>query len=481
MVFELVGSRVLAPHFGTSIFVWTNIIGVILGSLSLGYWLGGKIADREHNYSTLSIILILAGAFILLDTVGKDAVFEVVKRTTSHSGIGSLISSVVLFTVPSIFLGMISPYAARLKMQSVTTSGETVGNLYALSTLGSITGTFLAGFLLIPLIGSTKIFLFLSATLVIISTIVYSSKLLAIKVLLLLSIVGSYIVADIAQAQEMKQDILTLESAYNYVRIYDTKEIVPSGEAVKLMVTNIQASSGMFLGSDELVFDYTKFYRLGSHFKSNISSALMLGGAGYSYPKDFLASVPGARLDVVEIDPKLTELAHDYFRLPRDNPRLKIYHEDGRIFLNNASSSQYDVIYGDAFSSLHSIPYQLTTKEAVEKMFDALKSDGVVLVNIISAIEGEKGQFLRAEYATFKSVFPQVYIFPVTSPSKGEEVQNIMLVALKSSNEPSFISSNPELQSYLDHRWTKEINLDKPLLTDDFAPVDSYINKITAH
>jgi spermidine synthase len=202
----------------------------------------------------------------------------------------------------------------------------------------------------------------------------------------------------------------------------------------------------------------------------------MIGGAGYSYPKDYLKKFPDARLDVIEIDPMLTELAKRYFNL-KDDKRLVIYHEDGRTFLNR-TKKKYDVIFGDAFTSYYALPYQLTTRETVQKMYEMLNDDGVILINIISSIEGEKGKFLRAEYATFKTVFPQVYLFPVNEFNDGSKVQNIMLIALKSKQKPAFRNNDPELNKYLQHLWKTEIKKDVPILTDDYAPVDAYTMKI---
>jgi predicted membrane-bound spermidine synthase len=344
MIFELVGSRIMAPHFGTSIFVWTNIIGVILGSLSLGYWLGGKVADRQHNQIVLSTVLLLAGLMIMLDALGQKKVFEMIQFFTTNPGWGSFIASCILFAFPSILFGIISPYAARLKMLSVTTSGTTVGSLYALSTLGSIIGTFLAGFVFIPLIGSTKILLILSIVLVVLSGICFFRKFIILKIALLLIIIAGYVVTIMQERSEEQQGIISRETAYNHVRIFDSTDVLPTHEIVKLMLNNTQIDSGMFLNKEDLVFDYTKFYRLGSYFNPHIQSALMLGGAGYSYPKDFLQRVPEAHLDVVEIDPELTELAYKYFRLPQNHPHLSIYHEDARVFLSQATSTYYDVI-----------------------------------------------------------------------------------------------------------------------------------------
>jgi spermidine synthase len=198
----------------------------------------------------------------------------------------------------------------------------------------------------------------------------------------------------------------------------------------------------------------------------------MLGGCAYSYPKDFLKRFPNAHMDVVEIDPVMTELAKKYFRLKED-ARLTTYHEDARRFLNR-SDKTYDVIYGDAFNSISSVPFQLTTKEAIQREYDLLNDGGVVLANLISSIDGTSGKFLRAEYATYRSIFPQVYLFPVAFPENGARVQNILLVAIKSDVSPLFESKDSELAEYLKHRWQKEVKNDLPILTDDYAPVDYY-------
>jgi spermidine synthase len=177
-------------------------------------------------------------------------------------------------------------------------------------------------------------------------------------------------------------------------------------------------------------------------------------------------------MDVVEIDPEVTALARRFFAL-RDDPGLSIFHQDARTFLN-APGKQYDVIFGDTFGSHYSIPFHLSTIEAVQRMHDALVDDGVALVNILAALDGEAGRFLRAEYATFKAVFPRVYLFPVADPHDGQRWQNIMLVALKAKSEPCLRSDDPTLEQLLSHLWTKPMSDDLPPLTDDFAPVDYY-------
>lgn len=474
MIFELVGSRVLGPYFGTSLFVWTSLIGIILGSLSFGYYLGGKIADKQCSFKSLSLIIFLAAISIGLMVSIKDFWLIVLQSSFRDIRTSSVLASLTLFLPASVFLGMVSPYAVKLKLNNLNTSAQTVGNLYAISTSGSIFGTFLAGFYLIPHFGTNRLLIILSITLIIISLALSAKKGTWIKLSVFAIVVIGWFVISGLNYMLPKSGFIDVDTAYNRIWIYDRIDY-RTNKIVKMMGINNENNSSMFLDSDELVNEYTKYYHLAKHFNPNFKKTLMLGGAGYSYPKDFLHKYPEATIDVVEIDPKVTELAKKYFRL-EENPRLTIYHEDGRVFLNK-TQEKYDAIFGDAFNSLHSLPYQLTTKEAVQKKYNILNDDGVVILNIISAIEGEKGKFLRAEYATYKSLFPQVYLFPVTSSGNGNIVQNIILVALKSEKDQTFNNSDPKLNEYLQHLWKRTVDADIPILTDNFSPVAYYINE----
>lgn len=475
MIFELVGSRVFGPYLGTSIFVWTSLIGVILGSLSLGYYLGGKIADKKPNLNSLSLIIFLSALFIGFTIIFKDPILSLLLTNIKDIRISSFIAALILFAPTSILLGMVSPYAAKLKLDSLKTSGTTVGNLYAISTLGSIAGTFLAGFYLIPHFGTNKLLIILSITLILVSLLLSLKKLINIKIIFLVVMIAGLFAFNNYNNIFLKKGLIDIDTAYNRIWIYDHVD-ARTNKLVKTMGINNENHSSMFLDNDELVNEYTKYYHLAKHFNPDFKTTLMFGGAGYSYPKDFLKQYPDATIDVVEIDPKVTELAQEYFNL-KTNPRLAIYHEDGRVYLNN-TSKKYDVIFGDAFGSRYSLPYQLTTQEAVREQYDILNDDGVVIVNTISSVSGEKGKFLRAEYATYKSVFPQVYLFPVADKDNGDEDQNIMLIALKNEKIPQFNSPDPVLNEYLQHLWVKQIDTDTPIITDDFAPVEYYMSTV---
>lgn len=235
--------------------------------------------------------------------------------------------------------------------------------------------------------------------------------------------------------------------------------------------------SSIYLDKDTgPVHRYKKYYRLDGHFVSDVKRGLFIGGAGYSYPKDFLKRYPDAQMDVVEIDPQMTKIAKEFFNL-KENERLDVYHEDARRFLEREAEKEekkYDTIYVDAFLSSFVVPYQLTTKEAVEKMYVLLNDGGVVFLNLVSSLEGEGSKFIAAEYKTYKSVFPQVYVFRVQEERSLDAAQNLILVALKTKKQPDLENADEELNSYLASLWSSGF-IDMPVIKDDFAPIDQYL------
>jgi len=475
MIFEIVGSRVLGPYVGTSVYVWTSLIGVILASLSIGYWLGGNMADRNPTYKMLSLIVFVAAVLIGLTTLGKDYILEYLIAIFKDLKWTSFFAALSIFTPTSILLGMVSPYAVRLKMIKIENAGSVVGNLYAISTVGSIIGTFSAGYFLIPFLGTTNILFSMAIILMLISIMLLPKWFIKTKsMIILLVLISIYIKIEINHLNQ-KAGLIDIDTEYNRVWILPYIDETTQRPTRRMRINN-ENSSAMFLNSDELVFEYMKYYRLANHFQPHINRTVMFGGAGYAYPKDYLKNFPNTQIDVVEIDPELTKLARRFFNL-KYNPRMTIYHEDARTFLNR-TKIKYDAVLIDVFKSNYSLPFHLTTKEAVQKNYNILNNDGVLILNLVSAIEGEKGKFLRAQYKTFKSVFPQVYLFPVRYPNDGKKPQNIILVALKSNIIPSFKSNNDELHKYLNHQWKQSVNEDMPILTDDFGPVEYYVSAI---
>lgn len=170
MAFEIIGSRMLGPYVGASMFVWTSIISVMLLSLSVGYFWGGRLADLKPRADYLALVILMAALFMLFSTFIKARALVFIMEKVDNIKFAAIIASLLLFTIPSIMLGMVSPFAARIKVKTIEKSGATVGNLYALSTLGSIAGVFIAGFYLIPTFKITTLLLFMSILLMIVSS-----------------------------------------------------------------------------------------------------------------------------------------------------------------------------------------------------------------------------------------------------------------------------------------------------------------------
>ncbi len=474
MILELVGSRIIAPYVGTSIYAWTSLIGVIMACLSLGYWWGGQLSDQQPDPKILSRTILVGAMSVLLLAFLSDPILVAIQNKVHDVRFASLLASLLLFGIPSVFLGTVLPYAVRLKMTSVASSGETVGTLYALSTMGSILGTFGAGFYLISYFKNSVTLLFVGILLGLMSFICHSIDLKALKLIFLVVTGIGFTQTQSAAELLTGKEFVDCNTPYNRVWIFDGYHQT-THRPIRIMQMNDEMDSAMFVGNNDLVFEYTKYFRLFRHFNPDAKKVLMIGGAAYSYPKAFLSEIPDGRIDVVEIDPGVTRLAEKYFNLV-DDARLGIFHEDGRLFLNRATE-KYDAILVDAFKS-HSLPYQLATREAIAKEYDLLNDEGVVLVNLISAVEGENGELLRAVYWTYKGSFPQVNIYAVNFPEDGKQVQNLILVATKSKKPQKSYSTNPEWSGYLNHLWVPDIIQDVPVLTDEYAPADRYTMKV---
>ena len=475
MIYEITGSRVLAPFIGTSTYIWTSLIGVILGALSLGYWIGGRMADKMPKKSVLAAAILAAAGLIALTTLVKDPILTGVAALPVGLELRAVLAAVILFAPASVALGFVTPYAVKLRMESLGAAGRTVGRLYALSTIGSIGGTFAAGFLLLPFLGTNRTLYMMTAGLLLLPFLLIrlrvDRKITSVLIILLFAIAANELTSYAMYHSIGFEDI---DTEYSRVRVFRSTDPTTQRPIEAMTFDPHSTQSAMFLDDDDLVFEYTKFYHLIRTLKPAFQRSLMIGGAGYSFPKSYLTTYRNASLDVVEIDPVLTEIARRRFRLP-ENDRLRIFHEDGRLFLNRAQTGAYDVVMMDAFGSLFSVPYHLTTIEAVSQIHRSLTDDGVVVFNLGSAIRGDASLFLQAEFATYESVFPFVYLFKVRPERNDDELQNLIVVGCKRECLP-VASGDPLERSLLERLYTDELTLTMPILTDDLAPVERYLS-----
>lgn len=482
MVLEMVGARVMAPHLGTSAIVWTSLIGVVLACLAAGAWMGGRLADKKLSQATLAHILTGAAVGCALTAFVHPLVGRAVTAALPNIYVAAVVAAICIFALPATLFGMVAPYVIRLRLGDMATAGATVGRLYALSTMGSIIGTFLGGFALVSWFSSTHILLGTAAGMLLLSLLTWGTQPAQRALLLLIIGLGMAGAAsyDVWLAKQGIPPIL--ETPYNCIRMYDATE--RSGRTVRVMATDPgYMQSGMYLDKPtELLFEYTRYYALGTVFFAQAKNVLMLGGGGYSVPKWLLAGHGGLhsedlRLTVVELDPGMTRLARQHFALP-DDARMTIIHEDARRFLNT-NTAQYDLVFVDVFNSHYSVPFHMGTVEAAAVLRRAVAPQGALMMNVISAMEGEDGHLLRAIHAALRLAFAKVYVFAVGNPRALNTVQNFMVLALPTENPTvearlAGTGLSAPLQAMLSTRVTAPMPQGTAPLFDDFAPVERY-------
>lgn len=481
MILELAGSRLVAPFFGTSLIVWTALIGIIMTSLCLGNWFGGSIADKRPEGKLLGRILMAAAVIIAVTAFSSNWILISIQELNLNLYVSSVYSALTLFAPSSLLLGMVSPFVARLALHNLDSSGSVVGKLSALNSAGSILGTFMGGFVLISLFPSGVILMFVATIVALLSVIIYTGawrKIIASVVMLCIG--GGALNANfngIPFAPIGEQ----IDTAYSHILVAETIDR-RNGRRLRIMITDPDAAQSlMYLDSpNELVSEYTKFYDLAFHYKPDAKRVLMLGGGGYSFPKHILSEYRDVSIDVVELDPGVTDTAKKYFAL-HDDPNLTIYHEDARTFLNRAGRDKlepYDAVLMDTFSSAIVIPFQLTTVEAGAKLRSLLKPDGVLIVNIISSVHGPKSGVFHGIYKAFSQSFDTMMIFPVNASETKYKyaLQNIILAAMSGSSAPVSEATGSKYKNLLAHQWLDTFTPDStvPAFTDSFAPVERY-------
>ena len=470
MIIELTGSRILAPFLGTSLVVWTSLIGIILASLSLGAWWGGILADRRPSARLLGRIVLLAAWATAAIGLSKSWVLPFLQDAASLH-VTAIVATLVLFAPASVLLGMVAPFAVRLQLADTEAAGRTAGSLYALSTIGSIAGTFLAGFVLIAWVGSTAILFITAAVLACAAWLAAPSS----RALPLLSVLLFALALLLGRQQDQRLEqagFLDRDTPYNRVLVYTSREET-TGRLTRDLVTGPTGrQSAMYLDDPEaLALPYTRFYRLVEHYRPGMRRMLVLGGGGFSFPKYALAQYPEVQIDVVELDPGMVALARSHFAL-QDHPRLRVIEADARTYLQQ-TTSRYDVILCDVFNSHYAIPFHLVTVEAAQLMRAALAPSGVLLVNLLAAPEGVGSRFYQALHATLRTAFPEVQAYAVQAPADPHRWQNLMLATL-TTEPPVQVPADPSLRSMLAHALPPPAAT-IAAFTDEFAPVDRYL------
>jgi spermidine synthase len=367
----------------------------------------------------------------------------------------------------------VSPFIVKLAIQGLGSAGATVGRFSALSSAGSILGTFLGGFVLISLLSSQTILFLVAAALGCAAFLIHRARWQG-KAALSVALVTLCLAAASEAGYIPRVPMgFTLETRYNTIHIYDRRDS-KTGEVIRALSTDPRIAQSVMIidRPDEIFTEYAKFYDLTFHYKPDAKNILLLGGGGYTVPKHIRATRPDVSVDVVELDPGITEAARKYFAL-QDWPGLRIFHEDARMFLNReagAGNFKYDAIFGDVYGTL-TIPFHLTTVESMRHIRDMLSPDGIFIVNVISSLDSD---LLGGIYASIAASFPRIMLFPASFPNSVSAVQNIMIAAFPSDTPNDTKAENDYIAGLLSHRWKPPYEPKIPAFTDAFAPVEKY-------
>ena len=366
---EIAAARLMAPFFGASTIVWANIIGVVLVSLAVGYWFGGRFADRHpHKQGLCVLVLVAALAVCAIPFVADpflDISVDALDNVSAGAFIGSLVAVSVLVAPPVMLLGAASPYAIRLAVERVEESGTVAGRMYAISTIGSLAGTWTSALLLVPLVGTRRTFLIfgLACAMVAVTGIARRAALAvpAVIVALLALPVGTIKAAGDGKV------LAEAETDYQYARVVEK----PDGER-ELELNEGQAVHSVYRPGSYLTGDYwDEFLVLPFASRSSPPRAVaILGNAAGTTARALGRYFPDTSVDAVEIDSELTTLGRRWFDLR--NPRMRVHHEDARPYLRRTSSS-YDAIMVDVYRQPY-IPFYLATREFFELVRDHLDS-----------------------------------------------------------------------------------------------------------
>jgi spermidine synthase len=491
MALEIVGSRVLAPYFGNSIFVWGSLISVVLAALSLGYYWGGRLSESRPSFARLLLLLVVPGLLIFFLPFVYPSINLWVATVDFGARLNPLVASAIFFLVPGIFLGTISPYAIRLAATALSTVGSTAGSLYALSTCGSIFGTLFTAFYLIPAIGVSNIIHSLGITLMLLALVMWplTRDRMAVArraraersaaALMLLALISA---ASIPPAWARIKTLFEKDSFYHHIRVEEDEE-------ARYLYFDRTLQSAMNLDDPtSLRLIYSRYASLGLAIRPDAKRTFIIGLGGGSIPKKYQKEFPSLEIDVAEIDPEVIEVAKKYFHF-QEGKNLRVYPQDGRLLLTK-SPQRYDLILVDAYFR-DAIPFHLTTREFFQIAEQKLNAGGIVVVNIIGAVTGPSGKITRSVAKTLRGIFPQIYMFAARRADNVslDTIQNVILVASKSPQRLDIAEITRRaagLGRDLFPKSVKDIAIsfvdgkpaddDVPVLTDDYAPTDSLLH-----
>jgi len=478
---EFGAARLLAPYFGTSLYVWGVLIGLVLIYLSAGYVIGGRLADRRPDDALLYQITAWAGLWIGVIPLVSYPILLASQQGFKDLSVGlvagTLLAVVLMFAVPVVLLGCVSPFAIRLLLKDVETGGNTAGRVYALSTVGSILGTFLPVFWFIPTYGTRPTLEGFGLVLVVVSVLglwprrrLYASFAVAVLLAWILLPVG-------IKPPAVGRLITEKDSAYNYI------QVVQVGTSTELILNEGQAIHSIYDSQDNLTHGYWDYLLVANAFQPAQSSAptprsiAILGLAGGTTARQYRLAY-GDSIDItgVEIDPEILDIGHRYFHL--GDARAHEVVSDARYWLDT-QAGHYDVIVLDAYRQPY-IPFHLTTKEFFQQVRDHLNPGGVAAVNVGRTQTDYR--LVAALASTMAAVYPNVYliddpnfdntlVFGTDEPVSLDDVKhNLGLVDAPLASSAA--------QTALAEGRLRASPYHGQVYTDDLAPVEQLIDEI---
>ena len=480
MAVELSCTRLLAPYFSSSSIVWTVVIGLIMISLSVGNILGGRSADKHKSLGRLYFYIWIASLWIaVIPFIGKYLISLIIGILmlfvpgSQFVVLGSALSCLVIFSLPLILLGMVSPYLVKLAIQDMESSGKMAGQIYAMGTIGSIIGTFVPTFFTIPLIGTGKTFFLFAFLLNVVCALYFlfrKGKAFKNAVTALVLLVLLFIPFSDSFAYWKTNIIYEGESLYNYLQVSETEDSVILSTNVAFGVQSIYMKDGSLSG---LYYEYALMAPLFSEGATmdRETDVLILGLGTGTFAKQMLRYFPHTTTDAVEIDQKIASLAGKYFHLRPEE--ATVYINDGRTFLSTPDAGKYDLIMVDAFQDI-TVPFHMSTVEFFKKVKEHLNPGGVIVINI----NMQSGDFEGIpEYisGTVRSCFNAVYrvdlgsntnslLFVSDDPGMLDHYRN-SIASIDESHDLYTISKFVEENAV-------EIAPSSLVLTDDLAPVE---------
>ncbi len=456
---EICASRLLAPYYGSSTIVWANIIGLTLASLSLGYWLGGRIADRNPSQHVLGRLVLAAALLVAVIPFVSSPILEVASsgldEVSAGAVIGSFFGTLLLFAPPIVLLGMVAPFAIRLALVEVASAGQVAGRLYALSTVGSLLGTFMPALVTIPLIGTQRTLLVSAALLA-----AAASTMLGRRWLVAIAAIAALVLVPPGAVKATDGDVLyEVESPYQFV------QVVERNGARRLYLNEGVAVHSLWRPDTVLTGGvWDAFLALPVLLDRPVRRVAVLGNAGGTIARAYGEFWPTARIDGVEIDPAVSEAGRKYLGLS-DNPRLTVHDADARPFLRR-TDAKYDLIVVDAYHQPY-VPFYLATREFFRLVYRHLAPGGIVALNVATVPDDRSLEENLA--GTLAAEFESVQVWPVLR-------FNHVVIGFTERNRRGLMTHDPRIESLVtllvDGGLSPPVEpLARPW-TDDRAPVE---------